>query len=440
MSRNAWLLEFNRILVVFVPCVVAGIITGSLSLFVILAFVVYGVWTARQLVTLKRWLSGGAAIDQAPEYWGLIDQHVSSIVELQKSNLDKQNSLTEFVNRFDRMIAALPDAVVTMTASGEILSCNQAAHDLLRIHPQHDQHTRITQLIRDPLFTDYFSAGKFDHPLEVRGVTINEPELSMRIIPFGEDNLVLIAQDISQSARINEMRRSFISNASHELRTPLTVILGYLEVLSEHAELPGKYAAALRTAELQAQRMKQLVEELLTLSRLESSVTVAARDDVISIASLTKEVVREVRVSPWFTDHDIHCSIETEATLKGNVQEIHSLVSNLVSNAVKHTEAGTGVRIVWRWLEDEKCAQLMVEDDGQGIASEHLGRLTERFYRVDVGRSREKGGTGLGLSIVKHVVDHHEGTLAITSQLGKGTSFICSFPATRLVYGGENSK
>ncbi len=438
MSRNAWLSEFNRILIVFTPCVLVGVITGHLLLFFTLALVVYGLWTTRQLITLKRWLSNGAVIDQAPEYRGLIDQHVSGIVELQKSNLDKQGSLTEFVDQFNRMIAALPDAVVIMTASGEVLSCNQAAHDLLQVHPQRDQRTHITQMVRDPTFINYFSTGKFDLPLEIRGTAINEPELSMRIIPFGKDSLVLIAQDMSQSVRVYEMRQSFISNASHELRTPLTVILGYLEALSKHPELPDSCAPALRPAKLQAQRMKQLVDDLLTLSRLESLVT-AARDEVIPVAPMIKEVVREAKTSSWFTDHDIRCNMETEAALKGNLQEIYSVVSNLISNAVKHTEAGTGVRVTWR-LVDEKWAQLVVEDDGKGIASEHLNRLTERFYRVDAGRSRDKGGTGLGLSIVKHVVDRHGGTLTINSQLGKGAVFTCNFPATRLVYGSENGK
>lgn len=436
MSHNAWLSEFNRILIVFIPCVIVGLLANNLQLFFILGLVIYGLWTARQLVTLKRWLNNGAAVDEAPEYLGLIDQYSSSITELQKNNRDRQNSLAEFVDQFNQMIAALPDAVVVMTTSGEILSSNQAAYDLLQIDSQLDAHTRITQLVRDPLFTDYFSTGKFDHPLEIRAATPNASELSMRIIPFGEDRLVLIAQDMSQSARIYEMRRSFISNASHELRTPLTVILGYLETLSQHAELADDCVIALRSAELQAQRMEQLVEDLLTLSRLESAVTVAGHADVISVASLITEAVKEVKLSDWFADHNVQSHIETDAMLKGDLQEIHSVVSNLVSNAVKHTEEGASINVIWRAV-DENCAQLVVEDDGQGIAQEHIERLTERFYRVDAGRSREKGGTGLGLSIVKHVVDRHEGTLTINSEPGRGAVFTCSFPGTRLAYNGE---
>lgn len=436
MSFSAWLSELNRILLVFVPCGVFGIVTGYFPFFFIIGLILYGLWTARQLVTLKRWLDDGAVISEAPEYLGIADQHVSSIVDLQKNNQTKQNSLEEFVTQFNQMIAALPDAIVVMATSGEILSANEAAHGLLQIDPTIDSHTRITQLVRNPAFTDYFFAEKFDHPLEIRGATANEPELSIRIISFGEDRLVLIAQDMSQTARVYEMRRSFISNASHELRTPLTVILGYLETIYEHYGLPDECKTAVRSAEIQAQRMKQLVEDLLTLSRLESRAAIAKETDVIPIASLITEIVKEAKLTVWFANHNIQIQIETDAMLKGELQEIHSVISNLINNAIKHTEAATNIKVIWR-LTDESSAELVVEDDGQGIAAEYIDRLTERFYRIDAGRSREKGGTGLGLSIVKHVIGRHEGKLDIASELGQGAVFTCSFPATRLVYNGE---
>ncbi len=439
MSFSAWLSELNRILLIFIPCTVLGIVTGYLLLFFILGLIVYGLWTARQLVTLKRWLDRGAIIDESPEYLGIADQHVSSIVDLQKNNQTKQNALEDFVNQFNQMIAALPDAIVVMAASGEILSSNQAAQNLLQIDPTIDSHTRITQLVRNPIFTDYFNAGNFDSPLEIRGAAANEPELNLRIISFGENRLVLIAQDMTYTARVYEMRRSFISNASHELRTPLTVILGYLETLSDYQALPDDCKSAVQAADLQAQRMKQLVEDLLTLSRLESAASVAKETDVIPIASLITEIVNEAKHTVWFANHDIHIQIETDIMLKGVLREIDSLISNLINNAIKHTEAGTNITIIWR-SSDENTAQLVVEDDGQGIPPEDIDRLTERFYRVDTGRSREKGGTGLGLSIVKHIVERHEGKLDIASELGQGAVFTCSFPAKRLVKSEENAE
>ena len=432
MSFNAWLSELNRILLVFIPCVLIGFFTGYLPLFFILGLVVYGLWTARQLVTLKQWLDAGAIVEDAPEYLGIADQHVSNIVDLQKSHQVKKSELQELIDQYKQMITALPDAVVVMGSNGEILSANQAANELLQIDLEQDKNTRITQLVRDPAFTDYFNVGKFDDPLEIRGSSVGEPELSVRIIPFGEDRLVLVGQDMSQSARIYEMRRSFISNASHELRTPLTVILGYLESLSMNQDLPEDCIAAVKSSETQAQRMKQLVEELLTLSRLESTTSIAQDSEIIPITSIIFDVVEEAKLSAWFTNHNISTQIETETMIKGDLQEIHSVVSNLVNNAVKHTDAGSNIRVIWK-LDEKSSPQLIIEDNGQGIAPEHIERLTERFYRVDAGRSREKGGTGLGLSIVKHILSRHEASLNIESELSKGSRFICSFPANRVV-------
>ena len=178
--------------------------------------------------------------------------------------------------------------------------------------------------------------------------------------------------------------------------------------------------------------MKQLVEDLLALSRIESTALVAKESEVIPVASIIMEVVKETGLSTTINQHGIQTQIETGASLKGDLQEIHSVISNLVNNAIKHTESGTSVQVSWK-IADQDSAELSVTDTGQGIAPEHIERLTERFYRVDAGRSREKGGTGLGLSIVKHVVERHEGRLMISSELGQGSCFTCSFPAHRLL-------
>ena len=432
MSFSAWLSELNRVLIVFIPCTIVGMVSGYLVMFFIIGLIAYGLWTVGQMITLKRWFDSGAHIGDAPEFKGIADQLVSGIANLQRQNSTRQNSLEELVNQFNEMTAALPDAVIVLKLSGEIQSSNQAADDLLHINPDGDAYSRITQLFRDPSFTEYFLAGKFDEPLEVQATATGEKELSIRIIPFSEDRLVLIAQDMSQAARIYDMRRSFISNASHELRTPLTVILGYLETLSGHPKFPEECKTATHSAELQALRMKQLVEDLLALSRIESTAPVAKESETIPVAPIIMEVVKEAVLSPGFNEHDIQTLIETDASLKGDLQEIHSVISNLVNNAIKHTEPGTSIRVSWK-MAGQEFAELTITDTGQGIAPEHINRLTERFYRVDAGRSRENGGTGLGLSIVKHVVERHEGHLVISSELGQGARFTCSFPTRRLL-------
>jgi len=438
MSFNAWLSELKRILLVFIPSIVLGLLAGKLTLFFILGLIFYGLWTAKQLTALKQWLDDGAIVDEAPEYLGIADEHVSSMVDLQKSHQVSKAKLEDSITHYKEMISALPDAVVIMASSGEIKSANQAAHNLLQIDPARDINTRITQLVRKPAFTDYFSAQKFDQPLEIRGSSAQEPELSVRIIPFGESKLVLIAQDMSQSARIYEMRRSFISNASHELRTPLTVILGYLETLSIHQGMPDECNAAIKSAEAQANRMKQLVKDLLTLSRLESTASVVKDFEVVPVASIISDIVEEVKLSTWFTNHEISTQLETDVMLKGDLQEIHSVISNLINNAVKHTDAGSEIKVIWK-QSDDKGLQFIVEDNGLGIGPEHIERLTERFYRVDAGRSREKGGTGLGLSIVKHILGRHEGVLEIDSKLGLGSAFICNFPVHRAAKNGRKA-
>ncbi len=437
MSLSAWLSELNRILIVFIPCILLGLLTGRLTIIFTIGLLIYGLWTATQLVTLKNWLDRGADLNNAPEYMGLADEHVSSIVALQRSNINKQNTLETLLEQFDQMVAAVPDAVIILSASGDILSSNDAAHKLLDINENEDQNIRITQLIRDPQFIDYFNSRNFAQPLELRSVAAEQHELSIRVVPFGKDNLVLVAQDMSHTARIFEMRRSFISNASHELRTPLTVILGYLESLLSSNDLPDACKSAVHSSEQQALRMKQLVEDLLTLSRLESTVAFEEETDVISISSLITDVVNEAKLSVWCDRHEFEIEAQTEALLKGALQEIHSVVSNLINNAVKHTPSNTKIIVTWR-LTDENCAELVVADNGQGIEPEHIDRLTERFYRVDTGRSREKGGTGLGLSIVKHIIERHEGRLKILSELGRGTTFICEIPEKRLTFRGEN--
>ncbi len=429
--------EFYRCLSVFIPCIILGLITQQLSLFLIIGFAIYALWTAKQLVSLKKWMDKGADIDHAPEYFGVVDHHVASLVDLQKHHQRNANNLEDLISQYKDMITALPDAVVIMGSSGEIISANQAAKVLLQIDPERDLQTRITQLVRNPAFADYFNAKDFQRPLEIRGPSESEPELSVRIIFFGEDNLVLIAQDMSQSARIYEMRRSFISNASHELRTPLTVILGYLESLSIHRGLPEECETAIHSAEVQANRMKQLVEDLLTLSRLESTASITSDNSSIAVASMVRDIVEETKLSSGFDKHEIETQLDSSLLLKGNLQEIHSVVSNLINNAVKHTDAGSHILVKWE-LENNDKLVFMVKDNGQGIAQEHIEKLTERFYRVDAGRSREKGGTGLGLSIVKHILGRHEASLEIDSKLGLGTAFICTFPIHRLEKNGKN--
>jgi two-component system phosphate regulon sensor histidine kinase PhoR len=228
--------------------------------------------------------------------------------------------------------------------------------------------------------------------------------------------------------RLEAVRRDFVANASHELRSPLTVISGYLETLAQDpvvdAELKGPVAEMRR----QAERMTAIIRDLLELSRLEETDEIVGGTpvDVAALAALLRKDVLARPVHP----KDVRVRVESPAALLGDEPEIHSAFSNLVDNAAKYTAAEGSLEI--RWWVDADGGHFAVADTGMGIPPEHIPRLTERFYRVDAGRSRVTGGSGLGLAIVKHVLQRHGATLEVQSTLGVGSTFTCHFPPERL--------
>jgi two-component system phosphate regulon sensor histidine kinase PhoR len=253
----------------------------------------------------------------------------------------------------------------------------------------------------------------------------------VHLVPFSEDMLLLMSEDITQGERLQTMRRDFVANVSHEMRTPLTVVAGFLETVIDGLDDLEKEDIAhyLGLAHEQAGRMQRLIQDLLTLSALESDAPILVEEPV-DMASLLQEVLQEARaVSAGRHRIDFDCG--THARLLGNAKELYSAMANLAINAVRYTPEGGRIQISWR--QRGSVVEYAVKDDGIGIAPEHIPRLTERFYRVDRGRSRETGGTGLGLAIVKHVLSRHQGDLLIDSEPGRGSTFTACFPARRLV-------
>ena len=259
-----------------------------------------------------------------------------------------------------------------------------------------------------------------------------ERQVAIQIIPVQGDLKLLIARDISERANIYRMRKNFIANASHELRTPLTVIAGYLEIMQEDDKLPDSLQAAVLAAADQSIRMQRIIEDLLTLSRLENSELNDNSSSIINVPSVLERICDDETTLITNDTHSIEKNIDETLKIKGSDAEIISVCSNLIHNSIRHTQDGTKVRVIWEKTEEgEGC--LSVIDDGQGIPAEHLIHLTERFYRVDKGRSRDKGGTGLGLAIVQHIIQRHGGKLDIKSDVGKGSVFSVFFPAGRVV-------
>ncbi|VDZ58656.1 Phosphate regulon sensor protein PhoR (SphS) [Klebsiella aerogenes] len=252
----------------------------------------------------------------------------------------------------------------------------------------------------------------------------NARHLEIRVMPYSDKQWLMVARDVTQMHQLEGARRNFFANVSHELRTPLTVLQGYLEMMQEQVLEGPTREKALHTMREQTQRMEGLVKQLLTLSRIEAA-PVLAMNDKIDVPMMLRVVEREAQTLSQ-GKHQLHFSVDETLQVMGNEEQLRSAISNLVYNAVNHTPAGTEIHVSWQ--RAPHGALFSVEDNGPGIAPEHLPRLTERFYRVDKARSRQTGGSGLGLAIVKHAVSHHESRLEIESTVGKGTRFSFLLP------------
>jgi two-component system phosphate regulon sensor histidine kinase PhoR len=296
----------------------------------------------------------------------------------------------------------------------------------LGIDPARDVGHAVTHLVRIPEFAAYLQAGDYGHPLEMAAPG-SEAILSLRAIRYGAGQRLILTRDVTRLHQVERVRREFVANVSHEQRTPLTVIAGFLETLRDEPDAGAAQRYIAMMAE-QAARMQRLVEDLLTLSALESSPA-PALEEAIDVAQLMERLAREARVLSGGRHH-IEAESEAGLALLGSEKELSSAFGNLVSNAIRYTPEGGTVRLAWHRSEDG--AAFVVEDTGIGIAPEHLSRLTERFYRVDRGRSRESGGTGLGLAIVKHALARHGATLEVSSTPGKGSRFSAKFAGPRV--------
>jgi two-component system phosphate regulon sensor histidine kinase PhoR len=357
-----------------------------------------------------------------PDGWGSWTNIFSRLYRLRRDDERNQAELTEWLARFRQAMHLLPDGVAIMDDVLFLEWCNPAAERHLGLTLERDKGMRVTNLIRHPDFIDYIILGRYENPLTL---SFRDRKLICQIIPFENRRQILVTHDATETQRIEEMRRDFIANASHELRTPLTVIVGFLEIASSEMNLdPDTRMSHLKLMTEQGHRMQRLIEDMLTLSRLES-MDYPLRSEAVDIAALMEQVVQEARALSG-GKHQITASVNGPSVI-GNAEELRSAFGNLASNAVRYTPAGGTVHLAWQI--GPNGPQFVVTDTGIGIDQKHIARLTERFYRVDKSRSRETQGTGLGLAIVKHVLLRHGGNLTIKSEAGKGSSFIVSLPA-----------
>jgi two-component system phosphate regulon sensor histidine kinase PhoR len=374
----------------------------------------------KYLHRLSDWLNDPVSA-RLPDGWGSWTDIFSRLYKLRRGDEKNQTELTEWLARFRQAMRLLPDGVVIMDDVLFLEWCNPAAEQHLGLELDRDKGRRVTNLVRSPEFMDYIILGRYEQPLTL---SFRDRKLIVQIIPFENRRQILVTHDATESERIEMMRRDFIANASHELRTPLTVINGFLEIAHSQPNLDQKTRMShLKLMVEQGQRMQNLVEDMLTLTRLES-VEYPVRREKVDIHYLLDQILQE---SQALSAGKHHISLEVDGPdIAGSTDELRSAFGNLVSNAVRYTPEEGRIDIVWK--QTESGPQFVVRDTGIGIRPENISRLTERFYRVDKSRSRETQGTGLGLAIVKHVLLRHDAVLAIESEPGKGSTFTVNFP------------
>ena len=422
-----WLLGITAL--VFAPVAISfGVNWGLATL--ILCLLLMLLWHFFFLAQLLGWLD--ETLDRPlPQGRGVWEIAFSSLHRRIRIKQGQQKVLSETLERFVRAFQALPDGVIAFDRHRHIDWINERAEAHFAISATADRGQALTNLIRHPDFVTYLDQGQYSAPLIYRDGRVEGLSLLLQIIPYGNEQSLLVSRDISQIERMETMRRDFIADVSHELKTPLTVVAGFLEMLSESQEINGngeiKHYLSLICE--QAARMQRLIEDLLTLSALESEA-LAPNDGRVEIEPMLKSILTDVR-SLSAGQHEISLSVETPSVLAGCANELRSAFSNLAGNAVRYTPPGGKIDLIWRM--DHDVGKFIVADTGIGIPAQHLPRLTERFYRVDRSRSRETGGTGLGLAIVKHVLTRHHATLDIESEPGKGSRFTARFPSRVLV-------
>ncbi len=380
------------------------------------------------LAALIRWLKQPRATS-LPEGRGAWDEAFSLLHRFERAAAREADRLSHALLRWRQAGEALPDGVVILDAQNRVEWCNEGAGRHFGLDLGTDVGRPVINLVRQPEFVAYVEAEDYAHAIPLRSEHSGGLSLSVQVIPYGEAQKLLLSRDITRLEKVETTRRDFVANVSHELRTPLTVLAGFLETVRELKLDPQRTRDYMNLMAEQARRMQRIVEDLLALSNLESSPE-PSLEERVNVQSLLARVMADAEALSGGRHH-ITLDAAEGFDIAGADDEIASAFGNLASNAVRYTPEGGTVRLIWR--ASDGGAEFTVEDTGVGIEPQHIARLTERFYRVDRGRSRETGGTGLGLAIVKHALMRHQATLDIQSEPGKGSRFTARIPARRVL-------
>ena len=432
--NNFWFPVWFRFGVIAFFALMAGFVLGERWGW-LTAIAGLGVLIGFHLYYLKRingWL-GRAVLDgmpaDLPTGFGAWESVFLELRRARKRDERRSAEVEETLNRFMQASSALPDGIIILDRADRIEWCNPSACIHFGIDLARDRGFLIANLVRRPAFTEYLVRANFSDPLHT-GDPSGTLALTVQFLPFQETRRIILSRDVTRFARVEAMRRDFIANVSHELRTPLTVVGGFLEQMLEQPDISAAQRARIHTLMLdQSRRMQHLIEDLITLSRLESQAA-PSMEERIAAPTLTGPLLDEAAALSAGR-HTIESALDERLILLGAAEELHSAFGNLLSNAVRYTPAGGSIRITLAAVP--AGAVFSVSDSGPGIAPEHVPRLTERFYRIDKSRSRETGGTGLGLAIVKHILARHGGRLEIESNVGLGSTFKAVLPAARVM-------
>ncbi len=364
------------------------------------------------------WIINGTSQSNVPDSDGIWDKINYKVLQDKNKSSDRKKRMNALLKRSQSILKGFPYAAIVLNQNNEVDWSNSKSSVLLNI-VKNDRGQRINNLIRSPKLYKLLSANEDGSEIEIESPKDSSTQLVLKIIAIGADSKLLIARDITQRNKTLEMRKSFISNASHELRTPLTVISGYLEMIKEDKNLPKSLSNPINTSYEQTKRMQNIIEDLLTLSRLESTDDIQDISTSINMEKVINHVCQDLNQA-------VTIEINTDEVIVGVETEIISLCTNLIQNAIFYTPKGTKIIVRWHADGSNKLC-LDVQDFGKGIPNKHLAHLTERFYRADKGRSKEQGGTGLGLAIVSHIAQRHNAVLTIDSKVGSGSIFKVCF-------------
>lgn len=428
LLRLAWRQSLIRLLLFFALALGIGLAFGQRWWALGIATTLLAVrayWRLYRVLRFLDWRKQLRTVD-GQGLWAALE---TLIHRRQTENRTRSRRLVRLLRAYRQAATAMPDgALVIHRRDGRLVWFNKTARQLVGLrYPQSLSEPLADFFPEQPRVREWLAAGQGDEALtDIASPADPMVRISLRLIPYSPTQWLVVVRDVTKLMRLEQVRRDFVANVSHELRTPLTVVHGYLDMIEpeEHPEL----AVMVEEMRRQSQRMTQLVEDLLTLSRLEAQEHLP--EEPLAMAPMLVTLRREAEALSQGR-HQIVVEDSAGCDLVGSTKELHSAFSNLVSNAVRYTPTDGRIGIRFERTADGG-ARLAVQDSGYGIPAQHLPRITERFYRVSTSRSRESGGTGLGLSIVKHVLSLHQARLEIESEVGKGSVFACVFGPARV--------